>query len=340
MSCAFLPYDLEKVRLKLTVQCELCPKMCLIEPGQSGECRVRINIDGVLRTVVYGYPCSVSPYDPVEKKPLFHFLPGTRILSVATVGCNLHCQNCQNWDISQANPEEKAAAFLPPERLVQLAKKYHYLSIAYTYTEPIIFYEYTYDSAKLAKAEGIRNVLVTAGYVNPEPWKRLLEPVDAANIDLKFISDDLYQRICSGTLKPVQQALVLAKGSGILVEVTNLIIPTLNDKPEQIRELARWVKSNLGSETPLHFSGFYPQYKMRHLPSTSTQTLEMARKIAIDEGLDFVYIGNVYSKAGQNTYCPGCGTLLIERSGYTILQNRLKQGCCPNCSKEIYGVWK
>ena len=314
--------------------------MCLIEPGQSGECRVRINIDGVLRTVVYGFPCSVNPYDPVEKKPLFHFLPGTRILSVATVGCNLHCLNCQNWEISQKNPEESTAAFLPPERLVQLAKRNRYLSIAYTYSEPIIFYEYTYDTAKLARKEGIRNVLVTAGYINPQPWKELLEYIDAANIDLKFISDDLYRRICSGTLKPVQNALVLAKASGTLVEVTNLIIPTLNDKPEQIRELARWLKANLGRETPLHFSGFYPRYKMQHLPPTSLKTLEMARELAISEGLDYVYIGNVRSKEGENTYCPGCKNLLIKRKGYIILQNRLKEGCCPDCSQEIYGVWK
>ncbi|MFQ6034636.1 MAG: AmmeMemoRadiSam system radical SAM enzyme [Sedimentisphaerales bacterium] len=324
----------------MKVQCELCPKMCLIEPGQSGECRVRINIDGVLRTVVYGYPCSVSLFDPVEKKPLFHFLPGTRILSIATVGCNLHCLNCQNWEISQANPEESTAAFLPPESLVQLAEKKHYLSIAYTYSEPIIFYEYTYDSAKLARQAGIRNVLVTAGYINEQPWKKLLQYIDAANIDLKGISDDFYRRVCSGTLQPVLNALLVAKASGILVEVTNLIIPTLNDKPEQIRQLARWVKTNLGSETPLHFSRFFPQYKMGHLPPTSSKTLDMARDIAQSCGLDYVYIGNILSKEGQNTYCPDCKRLLIERSGYTILQNRLKDGCCPKCSKEIYGVWK
>ena len=324
----------------MKVQCELCPKLCLIEPGQSGECRVRINIDGVLRSVVYGFPCSVSPYDPVEKKPLFHFLPGTRILSIATVGCNLHCQNCQNWEISQANPEESTAAFLPPERLVELAKKNNYLSIAYTYSEPIIFYEYTYDCAKLARQANIRNVLVTAGYINEQPWKRLLEYVDAANIDLKFISEDLYWRICSGTLKPVQNSLIAAKASGIHVEVTNLIIPTLNDKPEQIRQLCRWVKTNMGSDTPLHFSRFFPQYKMRHLPPTSATTLDMGREIAISDGLNYVYIGNILSKEGQNTYCPGCKELLIERSGYTILQNRVKDGCCPKCSKEIYGVWR
>jgi len=323
----------------LKVQCELCPKNCVIGPGQSGECRVRINIDGVLRTVVYGFACSIH-IDPVEKKPLFHFLPGTGILSIATAGCNLHCRNCQNWEISQANPEDTPATFLPPERLVALTKQYGCLSLAYTYTEPIIFYEYTYDTAKLARQADIRSVLVTAAYINREPWKRLLEVVDAANIDLKGITDDFYVRVCSGTLKPVQEALVLAKASGILVEVTNLIIPTLNDGPEEIRQLARWVKANLGGETPLHFSRFSPRYKMRHLPSTSLKTLDRAREIAMSEGLDYVYIGNIQSETGQNTYCPGCKRLLIERSGYTILQNRLKDGCCPDCEREIYGVWK
>ena len=315
--------------------------MCLIQPGQSGECRVRINIDGVLRSVVYGYPCSIH-IDPIEKKPLFHFLPGSSILSIATVGCNLHCKNCQNWEISQANPEEGniPAYNCPPERLVAEANKYKCQSLAYTYTDPIVYYEYTYDSAKLAQEAGIRNVLVTAGYVNEEPWKKLLQHVDAANIDLKAITEDFYREVCSATLKPVQNALILARASEILVEVTNLVIPTLNDGPEQMRELARWIKMNLGADTPLHFSGFYPRYQMKNLPATSLRTLETARKIAMSEGLNYVYIGNVASKEGQNTYCPDCKKLLIERSGYTILQNRLSLGRCPDCSKEIYGVWK
>jgi pyruvate formate lyase activating enzyme len=292
-----------------------------------------------LRTVVYSYPCSIH-VDPVEKKPLFHFLPSTNILSLATVGCNLHCRNCQNWEISQANPEDSRAIFCPPEKLIQLTGQYRCPSLAYTYTDPIIYYEYTYDTAKLAKQANIRNVLVTAGYINEEPWKQLLQYVDAANIDLKAISDDFYRQVCSATLKPVQKALVLARAGGILVEVTNLIIPTLNDKPEQICELARWVKANLGGDTPMHFSRFFPRYKMRNLPPTSLKTLDLAREIAMSEGLNFVYIGNINSKEGQNTYCPDCKALLIERSGYTILQNRLKDGCCPDCSKEIYGVWK
>ncbi len=323
----------------MKVQCDLCPKICIIEPGQSGECRVRVNIDGVLKTVVHSFPCSINP-DPVEKKPLFHFLPGTSILSIATVGCNLHCKNCQNWEISQTNPEDVEAAFYPPQKLVELAKYLRCPSLAYTYSDPIIFYEYTYDTAKLAAKENIRSVLVTAGYINPQPWKHLLQYIDAANIDLKGMTDDFYRSVCSATLKPVQNAMISAKAEGVLVEVTNLIIPTLNDKPEQIRQLAHWVKANLGAETPLHFSRFFPHYKMRHLPSTSEKTLDMAREIAMGEGLDYVYIGNIRSERGQNTYCPSCKVLLIERSGYTILQNRLQDGRCPDCNKEIYGVWK
>jgi len=322
----------------MKVQCELCPKMCLIDHGQSGDCLVRVNIDGVLRTVVYGYPCSIA-IDPVEKKPLFHFLPGTKILSTATAGCNLHCKNCQNWEISQANPEDTPAAFCPPEKLVALAKESRCPLLAFTYTEPIIYYEYTYDTAKLAREAGMRNVLVTAGYINEQPWRRLLQYVDAVTLDLKAISDEFYRDVCSATLRPVQNALIVAKACGVLLEVSNLVIPTLNDKPQEIRELSRWVRANLGRETPLHFLGFIPRYKMRNLPQTSSETLEMARSIAMEEGMDYVYIGNVTSKEGQNTYCPGCKGLLIERSGYTILKNRLKNGRCPDCKKEIYGVW-
>jgi pyruvate formate lyase activating enzyme len=323
----------------VAVQCELCPKMCIIEPGQGGDCRVRINIDDVLTTVVYGFPCSMHA-DPVEKKPLFHFLPGTKILSLATAGCNLHCLNCQNWEISQANPEDTPAAPYPPKRLVEMAENNGFPSIAYTYTDPVVYYEYTYDSAKLAKQNNIRNVLVTAGYINPEPWRELLKYIDAANIDLKAITEEFYRNVCSGTLKPVLDALVLAKASGTMVEVTNLLIPTLNDQPKQIRRLVRWIRANLGAETPMHFSRFFPRYKMQHLPPTSTKTLDTARQIAMEEGLHYVYIGNILSAEGQNTYCPSCKKLLIERSGYTILQNRLSLGRCPDCSQKIYGVWQ
>jgi pyruvate formate lyase activating enzyme len=325
--------------LAMHVQCELCPKQCLISPGQSGECRVRINDNGVLRTVVYGYPCAIH-LDPVEKKPLFHFLPASSIVSIATVGCNLHCQNCQNWNISQANPEDSEAVLCAPDQLVALARQNQCPSIAYTYTDPVVYYEYTLDCARLARDAGIRNVLVTAGYINQDPWRQLLAFVDAANIDLKSISDDFYRRVCDGTLRPVQDALVTAKAMGVWVEVTNLVIPTLNDDPNSLRDLSRWIYQNLGEDTPLHFSGFVPRYKMRHLPGTSSQALETARQIARDVGLKYVYIGNVMSREGQNTYCPSCKGLLVERSGFHILQNRIKNNNCPDCNMRIQGVWQ
>ena len=323
----------------MPLQCELCPRYCVINPGERGDCRARINIDGKLTTVVYGFPCAVH-VDPVEKKPLFHFLPGSKILSIATVGCNLHCKNCQNWEISQQEAENSNAYNIPPADLVSLAKQYQCPSLAYTYTDPVIYYEYTCDTSKLAKKQNIKNVLVTAGFINPKPWERMLQTTDAANIDLKGITNEFYQNVCSAALAPVQKSLVMARKAGILLEVTNLLIPTLNDKTQEIRQLCRWHKENLGPEIPLHFSRFFPRYKMKNLPATSTETLEKAYDIAKEEGLQYVYVGNLLSKKGQNTYCPKCDALLVERSGFTILKNVIKDGKCPKCSKEIYGQWK
>ncbi|MCF7847397.1 MAG: AmmeMemoRadiSam system radical SAM enzyme [Kiritimatiellales bacterium] len=322
-----------------TVQCGLCPKACIIEAGQSGACRIRVNIDGKLTAVTYGFPCSAH-LDPVEKKPLFHFLPGTSILSLATVGCTLHCKNCQNWEISQRNPEESTAMKLPPKAVPQLAKAHGCQSVAYTYTDPAAYYEYALDSSIKVREAGLKNVLVTAAYINKAPWRELCRHTDAANIDLKSMSDTFYRDICEGTLQPVLNALVLALECGVLVEVTNLLIPTLNDSDGELLKLARWVKQNMGAETPLHFSRFFPHYRMRNLPPTPPETLDRAKQIAESEGLKHVYIGNILSKRGENTYCPGCGKLLIERNRYTILKNELKNGKCGSCGTEIKGVWQ
>ena len=287
---------------------------------------------------MYSYPCSIH-VDPIEKKPFFHFLPGTKTLSLATVGCNLHCKNCQNWEISQANPEDSEAFFCPPENLVELAKTNQCTSLAYTYTDPVIYYEYTLDSSKLARATGIRNILVTAGYINKEPWKELLQYIDAARIDLKSISDDFYREVCSATLKPVLDCLVLTKASGVHLEVINLVIPTLNDKPQQIRALAQWVKVNLGSDTPLHFSQFYPQYKMQYLPPTSAETLDTARQIAMSEGMQYVYIGNTPGHKRNSTFCAHCGEMLISRTHFAVIEVNLDHGKCPACGQVIPGIW-
>lgn len=320
------------------LECELCPKMCRIAEGQSGECRVRVHLDGKLHSVIYGLPCSVH-VDPIEKKPLFHFHPGSTILSIATVGCNLHCLNCQNWQISQANPEDGEHYDVPVDKLLALARRSESRSIAYTYTDPSIYFEYARDAAKAARAEGLRNVLVTAGYMNPAPARELLAVADAANVDLKSIRDDFYRQICDATLAPVQTYLKLAREAGVWVEVTNLVIPTLNDGEDDLRQLAEWIRDALGPDVPLHFSRFAPRYRLQNLPPTPESALDRARRIAMDVGLRYVYVGNVRGTEGENTYCPGCGTAVIERFGYQIRSMRLRAGKCPQCATPVAGVW-
>jgi pyruvate formate lyase activating enzyme len=323
-----------------TLQCELCPKQCRIAPGQSGDCRVRINLDGRLLAVVHSHPCSLH-VDPIEKKPLYHFLPSSRILSLATVGCNLHCRNCQNWEISQANPWDTDSHHFPPDDIVALTLRERCPSIAYTYTEPLVYYEYTLDTAIRARQKNLRNVLVTAGFANPAPLRRLYPNIDAANIDLKSMSDSFYRRICDAELRPVLTSLELARQLGVWVEVTNLLIPTLNDDPAQIAELASWVATHLGADTPLHFSAFTPRHRLANLPPTPKSSLVNARRIALEQGVRYVYIGNVMGTEGSNTYCHNDGTLLIRRVGYRILENHLAPGGrCPTCNTRIPGVWQ
>ncbi len=323
----------------MIIRCDLCPKRCMIEPGQSGECRVRVNLDGRLLAVSYGHPCTVH-VDPIEKKPLFHFLPGTSSLSLATVGCNLHCKNCQNWEISQQNPEEVAASPLPPEKVPQLAVEHGCASVSYTYTDPVVYYEYASDSSIYARHAGLRNALVTAGYINEQPWRELCRKVDAVRIDLKALSDTFYQEICGATLQPVLDSLVTARTLGLHIEVINLLIPTLNDSDRQIADLCRWLVTHLGREIPLHFSRFFPNYQMKNLPPTPAATLLQARQIARDSGLYYVYLGNILIGDGENTYCPQCGRLLVERRAYKVLQNHIDKGGCRYCQKQIYGVWQ
>jgi len=322
----------------MNVQCELCPKACVIAPGQSGECRIRVNIDGTLAAVTYGHPCSVH-VDPIEKKPMYHFLPGTGILSLATVGCNLHCKNCQNWEISQENPENVRAAELAPEKIPGLAVEYGCPSVAYTYSEPLAWYEYTLDGCIRAREARLRNVIVTAGYANRPPLEKLFKYVDGANIDIKAMSDQFYRDVCGATLKPVLNACVLAKSAGVWVELTNLVIPTLNDSDDDFKQLGQWVVQNMGNDTPLHFSRFFPQYKMRNLPETPADTLERAKQIAVAEGIQHVYVGNLARPEGNNTYCPACHKLLVERHGFAVVRNEITAGKCPACGTEISGIW-
>jgi len=321
------------------VRCQLCPKKCVIADGKRGDCKVRENQDGVLYSLVYGKSCAVN-VDPIEKKPLFHFLPGSESYSIGTVGCNLHCLFCQNWTTAQQKPESVINYDLSPKDVVRKATAEKCATIAYTYNEPIIFYEYVVDTAKIAKKKGIRSILVTNGYINKEPALELTKYVDAANIDLKGFTEDYYKKVCFAELKPVLETIKIFKDSGMWVELTNLIVPTLNDDFNKIREMCRWIKDNLGNDVPLHFSRFYPMYKLENLPSTPVETLLKAKEIAVDLGLRYVYIGNIPTKEHENTHCHVCKKLLVKRLGFSVLENNIKQGRCKFCSERIAGVWE
>ena len=321
------------------VQCTVCPKRCRIPPGHSGECRIRVNLDGTLVAATYAHPCAVH-VDPMEKKPLFHFFPGEPILSIATAGCNLHCKFCQNAEISQGNPEAVPAYELRPADLPALAEKHACRHVAYTYTEPIASYEYTFDCCKAARGAGLRNTLVTAGYINEEPLRALLPYVDAANVDIKAFSDAFYRDVCSATLEPVLRTVLLMKEAGVHVEITNLVIPTLNDSDDVLAKLCAWLRDHAGAEMPLHFSRFFPLYRMTHLPPTPIETLLRAREVAKQAGLKHVYVGNVEVPDGETTFCAGCGARLVVRQRYVITENRVTAaGACPDCGKRVFGVW-
>jgi len=319
-------------------QCQICPRYCQIRENQRGQCLTRTNIKGKIHTLVYGKPCAVH-LDPVEKKPLFHLLPKTQTFSIATAGCNLHCKFCQNWQMSQRAPEDLKSYDLSPQRVVDEALKSNAKSIAYTYTDPIIFYEYMMDIAKIAHKSNLLNLMITAGYINEEPLLELCPHIDAANIDLKGITEEYYRKMCLATLTPVLNTLKIMQQQGIWIEITNLIVPTWNDKEKDLRDLCRWVYDNLGPDVPLHFSRFWPMHKLKNLPPTPIETLELAWDIAKKEGINYTYLGNVPGHDGNNTYCPEDKKLLIKRQGYQILENNLINGKCQYCNKKIPGIW-
>jgi len=320
------------------VQCQLCPRYCMIKDGGRGNCGVRKNIKGKLFSLVYGKPCSVG-IDPIEKKPFYHFLPGQKTFSVATAGCNLHCMYCQNWKISQCMPENVPSLDMPPEKVVLGAKYEDAKIISYTYTEPTVFYEYMLDTARLAVKKKIRNTFVSNGFINQEPLKKLAPLIEAANIDLKG-DENFYKKVTGAWIEPVLETLKELKKKGVWIEITNLIIPTLNDSRQQIQWLAKWIYDNLGADVPLHFSAFWPTYKLTKLPQTSIEKLKEARKIAINQGLNYVYTGNLPDDVGNNTYCPQCHALVIRRSEFYVIENKMINGKCPSCRTKIAGVWK
>lgn len=321
------------------VRCRLCPNNCVLRPGQMGPCRTRINQDGVLYSVAYANPVAVH-VDPIEKKPLAHFLPGSLAFSISTAGCNLACKNCQNWEISQASPLELPYEYLPPEKVVQQAIDNECKSIAYTYTDPTAFYEYTLDTAKIAKARGIKNVIVSAGYINPEPLEELAPYLDGANIDLKSFDDRIYRRLNSGRLQPVLDTLKILKKHGVWLEITNLIIPGYTDDMDMIRQMCHWLVNNGFAENPLHFSRFYPSYRLPDVPPTPVSTLEKAIEIALEEGIQYPLIGNVLGHKYESTYCTKCGKKVIGRSGFNVTEINITDGKCNFCGHPIPGVWK
>jgi pyruvate formate lyase activating enzyme len=321
------------------VRCALCAHHCLIKPGAVGICGVRRNDGGTLVSLVYGR--SIAEHvDPIEKKPLFHFLPGSRSFSIATAGCNFRCRHCQNADISQL-PRDAGTIVgrdLPPAEVVRLARETGCASISYTYTEPTIFFEYAYDTAVLASAAGLKNVFVSNGYITAEPLRAISPYLHAANIDLKSSSDEFYKRICGARLQPVLDALRLYRELGIWLEVTTLVIPGENDSDEDLAGCASFVAKELGVDVPWHVSAFHPTYKLTNRPRTPAETLRRAVRIGRDAGLRHVYEGNLPGE-GETTSCPSCGRPVIARIGFSVTENRLTGGRCPACGAAVAGVW-
>lgn len=322
-----------------TVQCQLCPRRCVIPPGKRGFCRVRENQNGKLYSLVYGLVCSMNR-EPIEKAPFFHFLPGAQRLTLATVGCNQRCKYCQNWEISQASPEEVPGETLTPEAVVNLAEKLRLPVICFTYTEPVVFFEYMVDIARLARQKGIRTAVVSGGYINPEPLKELCSVVDAIKIDLKGFTPEFYRDVCGSTLEPVLTAIRTIATTGRHLELVNLVVPGYNDDTTTINRMCRWIKENVGDTIPLHFTRFHPDYRLQNTPATPISTLERAVAIARNTGLKFVYIGNCPGHQDENTTCPHCGKTIVRRTGFSITANDIVKGNCRFCGKRIPGVWR
>jgi pyruvate formate lyase activating enzyme len=322
------------------IKCTLCPRYCKIGPGQNGFCFIRQNVNGQLITTGYGHPTGFA-VDPIEKKPLNHFLPGTGILSFGTAGCNLGCKFCQNWTMSKARLDELNAYNVSPDGVVALAKKHHTPSIAYTYNDPTIFGEYVIDISRLAREEGIRSVMVTAGYIDKQARKEVYQYIDAANVDLKAFSEYFYHKLTFSHLNDVLDTLVWLKNeTSVWIEITTLLIPGENDSTEELSQMCDWILQNLGDSVPLHFTAFHPDFKMRDKPHTPQSTLEKARNLALKKGIKYCYLGNVLDPRSQTTYCPSCHTPLISRDWHSVNKNLIQNGKCPECGEKIAGVFQ
>jgi pyruvate formate lyase activating enzyme len=320
------------------IMCRICPNECVLKEGELSKCNNRKVYNSKLYTLAYGNPCSANA-DPIEKKPLYHFLPGTRAYSIATAGCNLVCLNCQNWTISQTSPDKTQNFDMQPFKVVDECIKNDCRSIAYTYSEPTTFYEYAFETATLAKKAGIKNVFKSNGYINSEPLKKLCSVLDGANIDLKAFNESTYLKLTGGKLQPVLDSLKVYKEMGVWLEITNLVVPTWSDDLDEIGKMCKWLSENGFRETPLHFSRFYPMHKLEQLPPTPVELLNKASKIAMDEGLKYVYTGNAPGNEISDTKCPKCNSTMIVRQGYRIVSNTITGGKCNKCGSTIDGVW-
>ncbi len=322
------------------IECRLCPRRCRVADQETGWCGVRTNRKGIYYTEVFGRPVSINN-DPIEKKPLFHFLPGTNALSLATAGCNFECQFCQNWELSQFRPEQIPAryGFVSPARMVALARKQRSRSIAFTYGEPVVFFEYMLATARASAAAGIPGVMISNGYIEPEPMKQLCQVLGAVKVDFKAYSQNFYRKWCRGQLDPVLKTMKLVRSLGVWLEMVHLTIPTLNDSVEETRALCDWVVSNLGPDVPLHFTRFHPTYKLKNLPPTPPSILERQYRIARKAGIHYPYVGNLPGHEGENTRCHHCQQTVIRRIGFTVVENKLIDGKCPKCNKIIPGKW-
>ncbi len=320
------------------VRCRLCPRACVVSEGRRGHCDVRENRKGTYYSLVYGQ-IAAAHQDPIEKKPFYHFLPGSTAFSIATAGCNVDCRFCQNADLAQRKPEELQSVSYTPEEIVRIAESTGSRSIAYTYNEPIVFYEFMRDTSRAGRQAGLRSVVISNGFISQDPLKELCGSIDAYKVDLKAFSDDYYREIVGGRLQPVLDTLVTLKSENIWTEIVYLVVPTLNDDPESIKALSRWILNQLGPDVPLHFSRFYPKYRLRNLPPTPIATLKILHQTARSAGLNYVYIGNVPGDEADHTYCPSCSRVIIRRLGYQITEFLIQNGKCTFCGNTIPGVW-
>jgi pyruvate formate lyase activating enzyme len=321
------------------IKCLLCAQTCTLRTGERGRCRARMNVDGELRSLVYGRPVSIH-VDPIEKKPFYHFLPGSDAFSFATSGCPLRCKFCQNWEISQSSPEDFNTTFIPPADMVRSASAQRAPVIAFTYNEPTVFLEYLADVAALARKKSMRCVMVSCGFMNSEPLDEMCHLLDAIKIDLKGYSPDFYRNVCGAEMQPVLNSIRQIAKSGVHLEIVNLVVPTLNDSEKMSTGLIDWVMGELGPDIPIHFTRFHPDYQLLNLPPTPVATLDRFRNLAMSKGIRYAYVGNVPDSPGNNTYCPQCGKAVIKRNSFFVAEMNVHRGCCKSCGKAIAGVWQ